>query len=476
MKFIYFGSFLLFILITPFYVLGYQNVTAADTNMVIKLNKDAYKARLSEAAQTVAIATKALNLATGLKYDAGIAEAWRTIGIGYSYQYEQVKAFDSYLNALQIYKANDNQVGVAKVYNNIGNLYRDNDYEKSLHYFKMAVIIAKKRQDSMLIASLGLNMGNVYLRKQDFYEALAKFNEARKVFEKANDFPNLMNCLQNLCVAYFNLKQYDKAKELLIQANAGAKKLENSTAIASIDLTLADLFIAENNFDEAEKYIKEGTLNAQNNKVESDFAYTYYQLEYKRGNYKQALNYLTKIYKQDSIEYKGYVSARIGMSDIQHEQEAKLQHNQIIIERQKNQKYLLWGSSVAACLLMIVIVLLIANVKRKAETNKRLTELNGEVSKQKDNLDRINHHLEEIIDERTKDLQIKNKKLSEYSSYLSHQIRGPIATLKGLMNLEKEGLVDKKECIVMMDKCVSEIDDKIINMSDMLHDPERTGF
>jgi len=67
-------------------------------------------------------------------------------------------------------------------------------------------------------------------------------------------------------------------------------------------------------------------------------------------------------------------------------------------------------------------------------------------------------------------LQLKNKKLSEYSSYLSHQIRGPIATLKGLMNLEKEGLVDKKECINMMDKCVSEIDEKIIEMSDMMHD------
>jgi hypothetical protein len=44
------------------------------------------------------------------------------------------------------------------------------------------------------------------------------------------------------------------------------------------------------------------------------------------------------------------------------------------------------------------------------------------------------------------------------------------------MNLEKEGLVDKQECINMMDKCVSEIDEKIIEMSDMLHDPGKTGF
>ena len=132
-----------------------------------------------------------------------------------------------------------------------------------------------------------------------------------------------------------------------------------------------------------------------------------------------------------------------------------------------------WLLAIVAGLLLVVIGLLMSNVRRKATTNSKLTELNDEVSRQKDNLDRINHHLEEIIDERTHDLQNKNKKLSEYSSYLSHQIRGPIATLKGLMNLEREGLVDQAECINMMDKCVSEIDEKIIEMSDMLHDPAK---
>ena len=476
MKFIYLGLFTLFVLYAPLYAFGYQNVTAGDTIEVIKLNKEAYKARSSEAAQTVALAQKALKLAIVLKYEPGKAEAYRTIGIGYSYLYDQPRAFDNYLNALQCFKDNNNKAGEAKVYNNIGNLYRDNDYEKALVYFKMSLRIAQKINDNTLLASLNLNMGNVYLRKNDFTEALAKFTMARQMFEKAHDKANLINCFQNIGVTYFNLKEYDKAKELLLKANEGAKELENYTAIASIDLTLADLYIAEHNFDEAEKYIQEGKKFAQNKKVEFDFRYTYYQLEYKRNNYHQALLYLKEIYEQDSVEYKNFVSARIELQDLQHKQEAKLQSKQVIIEKQKNQQYLLWGSTVVAGLLMIVIGLLVANVKRKAETNKRLTELNGEVSRQKDNLDRINHHLEEIIDERTKDLQIKNKKLSEYSSYLSHQIRGPIATLKGLMNLEKEGLVDKKECIVMMDKCVSEIDDKIINMSDMLHDPDRAGF
>ena len=134
-----------------------------------------------------------------------------------------------------------------------------------------------------------------------------------------------------------------------------------------------------------------------------------------------------------------------------------------------------WSVIVVAFLLLIVIILLINNIKRSTTSNRRLLELNNEITRQKDNLNLINQHLEEIISDRTKDLQAKNKQLSEYSYYLSHQIRGPIATLKGLMNLEKENLIDQVECIDMMNKCVSEIDEKIIEMSDMLHHPDKTS-
>ena len=135
----------------------------------------------------------------------------------------------------------------------------------------------------------------------------------------------------------------------------------------------------------------------------------------------------------------------------------------------------LWSVITVACLLLVVIGLLMNNVRRTAASNAKLLELNNQITRQKDNLDQINHHLEEIINDRTRDLQRQNKKLSAYSSYLSHQIRGPIATLKGLVNLEREELIDKDECIVMINKCVSEIDEKIIEMSDMLHHPDKTS-
>jgi len=278
---------------------------------------------------------------------------------------------------------------------------------------------------------------------------------------------------------YYNLNQYSKAETVLLQANKEAKELDLNVTVASIDLTIAELYIAQKNFSNAEAAINEG-LNysrmVKNEKMEADFKYCTYLLELKRKNFEQALYYLQDIYKKDSLAQFQNISIRITGARKAVEEEARKRENEFLLQRQAYDRGKFWAVVIVAGLLMGLVGLLISNVKRKAKTNAQLTSLNAEVSRQKDNLDRINHHLEEIIDERTKDLQVKNKKLSEYSSYLSHQIRGPIATLKGLMNLEREGLVDQPECIKMMNKCVSEIDDKIIEMSDMLHDPGRTGF
>ena len=76
----------------------------------------------------------------------------------------------------------------------------------------------------------------------------------------------------------------------------------------------------------------------------------------------------------------------------------------------------------------------------------QLTELNAEVSRQKDNLDRVNHHLEEIIDERT-------KRPSDKEQEAIGLLIIPVApdtgthsyTERVIMNLEKEGLVDNQE-------------------------------
>lgn len=470
-------SILLLILVSfTVYANNANDVTGNDTSRVIALNKNGYDNRFTHPQETVDDANKALKMALLLKYDRGIAEAYRIKGIGEYYLNKPDSALNRYFDALSYFEKLKDEGGKANVYNNIGNLYQMVDYDKALEYFKKAKDIAEKFKDKSLIAKLYLNIGNIYNRKSMYNNALAYYQKSYDLFTELKDPVQLVQCLEDLGVVYYFLHDYEKSKKLLLEANVRAKALDMNATVATLNMTLTDIYLAEGNFDAAEKYIKEGRTYAaiiNNEKDIYDYKHSAYELESKRKNYEKALTILSELYKADSSGYKTNVSTRLNF--LQQEQ-SRIQKT---AEEEKNaeiSRVIFWSVTVVAGLLVVVIFLLVGSVKRKATTNQQLQDLNSEISRQKDNLDRINHHLEEIIDERTKDLQVKNKKLSEYSSYLSHQIRGPIATLKGLMNLEKEGLVDQQECINMMDKCVSEIDEKIIEMSDMLHDPGKTGF
>ena len=136
----------------------------------------------------------------------------------------------------------------------------------------------------------------------------------------------------------------------------------------------------------------------------------------------------------------------------------------------------LWASIAIAIMAFFVIFLLIKIVRKSAENNRELSRLNLEISKQKDDLDMINQNLEEIIEDRTRDIKIKNKKLSEYSSHLSHQIRSPVATLKGLMLLEKDDLIEKNELVEQIGKCIYDLDDKIMNINENLNNPNKSSL
>jgi len=458
------------------YAIGMDDISTGDTTEVKNTNEQAFKKRFTNPAQTISLSDKALELAQKLNYNDGIGEAYRVKGVGQYYSNNIEGSINSFLTALPYFQKSKNLKGQARVYNNIGRLYLDNDYDKSLEFFNKSLDLGVRLSDKQIIATAYLNLGNYYFREQSYNIALNHYDKSEELFTQLKDTANIIQCLQNRGAAYLKLSQFDMAEKFLLAANKKAKQQDLNETVASIDLQLASLYINTRKFPQAENILDEGLVYSKiikDDKLIHDFKYTNYQLEYKRENYKGAVQILSAVYTQDSVDKKGQLTSQIMLFEEKKKREDQERENELAEKQNQYDRVRFWGVTSVAGLLLVVVGLLISNVKSKAKTNAKLTELNSEVSKQKDNLDRVNHHLEEIIDERTKDLQIKNRKLSDYSSYLSHQIRGPIATLKGLLNLEKEGLVDDQECIKMMDKCVSEIDEKIIEMSDMMHDSNR---
>ncbi|MGB4397955.1 MAG: tetratricopeptide repeat protein [Daejeonella sp.] len=456
-----------------------NNTTNSDTSKVIKLNNQAFKSRFKNPDVTLAQANKALELSLKLNYLNGIAESYRVIGIGNSYKNFIDISIENYMNASSYFKKAGNLEGEAKVYNNIGNLYRDVDSQKSLENFYKSLKIAKELGSEELIAGLYLNIGTGNQKLKNYPKALSYYKLSLSMFKNLDNELGIIQSLQNLGVLYLNSRNYPKAEENLVEALRMAKEENLINPAASINLTLSSLHIAKGNYEEAERSIKEGmayTKTLNDEKLEYNYTLTYYELENKRKNYFAALGYLRRAFKQDSARYANNISDKISLLESQHIQLAKQKESELIIERQKYTQTLFVASSVVALLAFFVIFLLIKNVKKSAQTNLELTRLNQEVSKQKDVLDQTNQNLEELIEVRTIDLKKKNKKLSEYSSHLSHQLRSPVATLKGLMLLDGGNLIDKDELVEQIGKCVNDLDDQIININENLNNPSRSSL
>jgi tetratricopeptide (TPR) repeat protein len=256
-----------------------------DSTAVIELNKQAFSFRLLKPGQTVTEAGKALEIAKQINYIKGLGESHRVIGIGYYYLDRQTNAIKHYLTALTYFEQVKDLYSEGKVYNNMGNVYRLNDYGLSLSYFNRSLAIALKLANNQLAANLYNNLGSVYYRQNSFTKALNSFNKSSEMFTTLKDSANVVQCAQNSGNIYLALHLYYKAEGYFVRANAGAKKIGLNDITIITDLALAQTYIAENKFKRAEKTIREGmkyAAAAHNDKLSKDFEDMRAQLSQKR--------------------------------------------------------------------------------------------------------------------------------------------------------------------------------------------------
>lgn len=444
-----------------------------------KFNTKSYNLRLIDPEQALRLGQRAEVIARKIDAKTEIAEANRVIGISFEYLNESDSSLSHYTIALKLFQQLGDAVGEAKVLNNIGNLWREIDHEKALDYYRRTLKVAEKFKQKDLVAGSLLNIGNTYMQNKQYEIALKYYKKSRSLFVKLNNPIGITQSTQNIGVIYNRLNNLTDAEHYLLEANKMARDNSLNHSIAAINMTLSSIYIKKKQFDKAEKYLEEGLgfvklLNDERKMYE--YIYTQHDLERKRNNFKKALEYLKQVYTYDSVNYKKNLASNILLVQQTFKQQQTQKENELTIQSQRNAKKLSLAIGIVAVLSFFVIFLLIKSNKRSKQSNQQLQELNDEIITQKNKVDRINHQLEELIAERTKDLIIKNQKLSEYSSHLSHQIRGPVATLKGLMMLVEENMVQSNEIAPQIKKCVDDIDTKIMDINDALNDPTKKGL
>jgi len=95
---------------------------------------------------------------------------------------------------------------------------------------------------------------------------------------------------------------------------------------------------------------------------------------------------------------------------------------------------------------------------------KKLNHSRGLIEEQKEELTQLNENLEKIVSERTAELKIQNKKLTDHAHYNAHMLRGPFCRVQGLIGLQnKKSLTDQDrvEITEMLDISLMELDARI---------------
>lgn len=108
------------------------------------------------------------------------------------------------------------------------------------------------------------------------------------------------------------------------------------------------------------------------------------------------------------------------------------------------------------------------------EKNKQISSQSEKLNLANEALNTVNSNLEKIVRERTRELTNKNKILSDYAFLNAHNLRVPVANIKGIIQLFdfKLTMEEKEELIERLKGQSDDLDQALIDITNRLEKDE----
>jgi tetratricopeptide (TPR) repeat protein len=197
-------------------------------------------------------------------FKRGMATSYRNRGNASFYQENYNAALDFYFRVVSCYQIllrdpkqkADEQKQVKKelswIYRNIANVYlRKDNYANALDYYYRSIKISEEMNDEK---SLGVTLGNtgiVYYRMMDYPKALTFYQRALAIVQKLNNEDEIAKNLSNIAIIYTEQKNHSKALEYYIQALRLVEANGNLGYQTSMLDGLASVYTAIGEYDKA---------------------------------------------------------------------------------------------------------------------------------------------------------------------------------------------------------------------------------
>ena len=373
---------------------------------------------------------KGLQLATTLQFEKGMALCNLTLGVGYGMKGMYPQSLDHHLTALRLSEKLGMRGLIGNDYTNIAIIYSNmRDYPQAVEYFRRALQIAREFPHDNGVSTAYLNLGDVYTKEGELDSAIIYTQLALDLSEKAHDSVIQSISFSNLGDIYNKRSEPVKALPCLERSLRLSEDIHDPEGVAYTNGSLAEAYRLLGQFPKSIAYA-ENSLRESRALDAVESIKTAYHILYAdhlaAGKYPEALDYRNlEVALSDSL-YSLEKEKQIKM--LQSDYELREKQHQVdllqterlrqIAELQKGRIRLYFIIACAASLIIWAFFLSRSNQQRK-----RINRL-------------LSDHNKEII-ERNRELAALNDLKIKLFSIIGHDLRSPVATLIGFVDLLK---------------------------------------
>jgi adenylate cyclase len=371
---------------------------------------------------------QAIALAQKLKYNKGLALAYKNVGAAYytlgkyketidyftkalaTYQTmgdldgkammlnnlgtvyydlgDDVRSLDNYFKSYELALQVDDKLRIATALTNIGNVYHNKAATrgKALEYFLKALYLAQQLGDNNVIGGASVNAGEVYQEMNKDDSALYYFMISLNAYKNTVDIPYALNDIGNV---YEKKGDFRSAINYHEQAYSIAQKFDSKLDMAQSKLGQGRTYYKAKAYSDAVKAYSDALAiaNSISSKKEMDSAYaglafSYYQLkDFDRAYQNQKLysNLADTLNNQELADKLTNLQSNFEIVQRQNQinlltKDKELQ--ELDIRRQKLVKNAL---AVGFLLIIVIAVILYRGYRNKVKTNKILDKQKVEI-------------------------------------------------------------------------------------------------
>lgn len=407
--------------------------------------------------EAITVLTRALGIARRNKFDKQVLFLLNSIALCYTFRGSYDKALEYHFQSLVLREKEGDKSSIAICLGNIGLVYyRLKDFDKALNYYMRSLTIKKEIQDNFGLERLYANMGLCYYQLDNYEEAVRTLNLALKTCDGQCNDEILKEIYNGLGVAYYGKREYATAEknlqlslEIALRSSDNRYEFENLLFLGKIKADQGDDSTALVNFLHA-RYAAEKIDHVESRiTVYKDL----YKIYNRLNDFENASVYQAKyIHLKDSI-YSEQLISNLTQVQTKFEERKNIQTIADKEEALSRQRLLNGAIAVIALLSAALVSVLYRGNRVTKRVNTALSEAKSTIEAQNVELTRAKAGLETEVSLRTHELKIANESLTRVNEELdnfiyktSHDIRGPLASLKGICNV---AIMDVKDPIAI---------------------------